>query len=185
MDKSVAGGGGSQQPPARQPSHPTTPGGAAEGGAQPPTPPAALHHSPGPDPRQPTPRRGCSSGQLPPGGAPHERDGRGNPAAAMPRRATPSARRGGGVPAGITGKAQALPAALGDQSGTRAAGGWVTRCCGLDAAREDARRRPARLSPQQRRGTAAHRMQCSVGMPFGGRDSIAAQDCELGARYGR
>ena len=43
--------------------------------------------------------------------------------------------------------------------------------CGLDAAREDARRRPARLSPQQRRGTAAHRMQCSVGMPLGGRDT--------------
>ena len=94
-DKSVAGGGGNQQPPARQPSHPTTPGGAAEGGAQPPTPPAALHHSP---------RRRTHASQLR-GEAPAQdsclravRHTSGtvgwNPAAAMPRHATPSARRG-------------------------------------------------------------------------------------------
>ena len=39
---------------------------------------------------------------------------------------------------------------------------------------------PARRSAAQQRG-----MQCSVGMPLGGRDNIAALGCELGARYGR
>ena len=118
--------------------------GGAEGGAQPPTPPAYALSLPRAAPTGHRPRLTRS----PPGGTRAGRQGNRPPPL---RRAAPLARRRGGGSAGHAGMAQALPAALGDQSGTRVAGGWIPHRSGLDAVRRDASQRPAHLNPQRRR----------------------------------